>query len=388
MGLLNTVIKRQDAQNNVSNAPAASDERKLLMNINSRVEDLKLQNLENAKFLRGISRKIEDELNQMHELEENRSIEIYDDSNILESIERVEKSLKDINNDEVLDAIEKINTSIKGMDNSIEVMDAIEKVNTSIKGMDNTAVVLNAIENVQASLSKINTEELLRIQENVRKLQQEVQKFDYERIMSELAKLDAAVCNVNTEVIFIELDKINKAIEKISAADIIVEEIAKTNQKLDELRSADVLKEIHRVEELVAEISDRTVLSELQRIKLLINEKNSTEIVNTFDEKIKRLSPKDYSDNFFELKQMLKAIEEKNDEIGKKLDRVATMPTMVKSILDKTNGENMSRMEELIADVNGRQRKGTDTIKTRISVNMWVSILTLAIVIAKLLQII
>ena len=301
MGLLNTVIKRQDAQNNVSNAPAASDERKLLMNINSRVEDLKLQNLENAKFLRGISRKIEDELNQMHELEENRSIEIYDDSNILESIERVEKSLNDINNDEVLDAIEKINTSIKGMDNSIEVMDAIEKVNTSIKVMDNTAVVLNAIENVQASLSKINTEELLRIQENVRKLQQEVQKFDYERIMSELAKLDAAVCNVNTEVIFIELDKINKAIEKISAADIIVEEIAKTNQKLD---------------------------------------------------------------------------------------RVATMPTMVKSILDKTNGENMSRMEELIADVNGRQRKGTDTIKTRISVNMWVSILTLAIVIAKLLQII
>ena len=70
MGLLNTVIKKSESTG-LSNNVSASDEKRILLNINSRIEDLKIQNMENAKFLRGISRKIESELNQMREVEEN-----------------------------------------------------------------------------------------------------------------------------------------------------------------------------------------------------------------------------------------------------------------------------------------------------------------------------
>ena len=108
MGLLNTVKKKQELASSINTTLLNSDEKKILLNINSRIEDLKVQNMENAKFLRGITRKIEDELVQMREAEENKSIEVMDDSNILESIERVEKSLQEINSKEVLTEIEKI----------------------------------------------------------------------------------------------------------------------------------------------------------------------------------------------------------------------------------------------------------------------------------------
>ena len=96
MGLLTTVIKKQETPTGINNSNlSANDEKKILLNINSRIEDLKAQNMENAKFLRGISRKIESELNAMREAEDNKSIEVYDDSNIIESINKVQKSLEE-----------------------------------------------------------------------------------------------------------------------------------------------------------------------------------------------------------------------------------------------------------------------------------------------------
>ena len=110
MGIKQTENSSDNGQgsNSVKNK-IPGEEKIILLNINSKVEDLKVQNMENAKFLRGISRKIESELYQMRELEENRSAETYDGSSILESIERVEKSVNDINNNEILEAIEKVN---------------------------------------------------------------------------------------------------------------------------------------------------------------------------------------------------------------------------------------------------------------------------------------
>ena len=112
MGILTTVIrKQQDTPLGINNSSLSSnDEKKILLNINSRIEDLKVQNLENAKFLRGISRKIENELDQMREVKENKSIEVYDDSTIVDSINRVQQSLQEINNNEIIDAIDKINS--------------------------------------------------------------------------------------------------------------------------------------------------------------------------------------------------------------------------------------------------------------------------------------
>ena len=141
MGLLNTVIKKSDSALGFNNSNLSStDEKKILLNINSRIEDLKVQNMENAKFLRGISRKIENELNQMREVEENKSIEVYDDSHLIESIERVEKSLQEISNNEVLEAIERVNTSLADF-NSYEVLEGIDKINQSMNEINSTDVV-------------------------------------------------------------------------------------------------------------------------------------------------------------------------------------------------------------------------------------------------------
>ena len=82
MGIIPTVIKKPETTQHSNTVNG--DDKKLLVNLNNRIDDLKMQNLENAKFLRGISRKIENELLQMRELEEGKSIEMFDDTSILE----------------------------------------------------------------------------------------------------------------------------------------------------------------------------------------------------------------------------------------------------------------------------------------------------------------
>ncbi|MDE7433479.1 MAG: hypothetical protein K2N34_16405, partial [Lachnospiraceae bacterium] len=167
MGLLNTVIKKSDATLGVNNSNLSSnDEKKILLNINARIEDLKVQNFENAKFLRGISRKIETELNQMREVEENKSVELYDDTHLLESIGRVEKSLQEINNNEVLAAIERVNTSLADITSS-EVLESIDKINQS--------------------MSEINSNEL---SEEMKRINESVKSINFNEVLYEIHKLN------------------------------------------------------------------------------------------------------------------------------------------------------------------------------------------------------
>lgn len=142
MGLLNNVIKRNEQ------VAATGEDKKLLININSRIEDLKLQNMENARFLRGLSRKIESELEQIKEVEANRSIEVHDESKVISSIERVEKALEEINNNDVMEEIDRINKTLE---------DSVTKINTSVSKID-TDQMAGIIENfgeIQEGLGEI-----------------------------------------------------------------------------------------------------------------------------------------------------------------------------------------------------------------------------------------
>lgn len=293
MGILNTVIKRSE-MTGVSNNLAVVDEKKILLNINSRIEDLKLQNMENAKFLKGISKKIETELSQMREAEENKSIEVSDNSEILSEIDN---------------------------------------------------------------------------------------------IINDLNKINENMLNFNSDVILLEIDKVNKALKNINSESVLGE-VAKANAKLDEINISDVIKELHRIEELVSEINEKAVLTELERVKQLINEKNSTEVMNKLDAKISQLNSKDYKDELLEIKDLVKKNEEKIDEITKKVDRVSTMPTMIKSVIEKNNEENLARIEELISDLNKREMKKNNSIKMVVNINLWFSLLTAAVLIARILGVV
>lgn len=293
MGILNTVIKRSE-MTGVSNNLAVVDEKKILLNINSRIEDLKLQNMENAKFLKGISKKIETELSQMREAEENKSIEVSDNSEILSEIDN---------------------------------------------------------------------------------------------IINDLNKINENMLNFNSDVILLEIDKVNKALKNINSESVLGE-VAKANAKLDEINISDVIKELHRIEELVSEINEKAVLTELERVKQLINEKNSTEVMNKLDAKISQLNSKDYKDELLEIKDLVKKNEEKIDEITKKVDRVSTMPTMIKSVIEKNNEENLARIEELISDLNKREMKKINSIKMVVNINLWFSLLTAAVLIARILGVV
>ena len=128
---VSSAVKRNEKGTQLS-----AGEEKMLSDINKRIEDLQQQNLENARFLRTITRKIQDDLDIINKVEENRAIEVYDDSKVVASIENVEKSLQEINNREVLEAIDNINNSINEM-NSDELIAKIEQVNKNITTINN-----------------------------------------------------------------------------------------------------------------------------------------------------------------------------------------------------------------------------------------------------------
>ena len=72
----------------------------------------------------------------------------------------------------------------------------------------------------------------------------------------------------------------------------------------------------------------------------------------------------------------------------KKVDRVATMPTMIKSVVEKTNEDNLVRIEELLTELNKKESKKTNSIRMVVNINLWVSLLTVAVVIARILGVI
>lgn len=180
MGLLSNVSNVIRKNESVA---IAGEDKKLLLNINSRIEDLKLQNMENAKFLRGLSRKIETELEQIREAEINRSIEVHDESLVISGIERVEKALEEINNNDVMVEIDRINKAIVDINNN-DVMEEIGRINKTLE---------DSVVKIDSSMSKLDTEKVMSIITVVDQLQTKV-----DRVSSDLSEVSNKVNSVIT----------------------------------------------------------------------------------------------------------------------------------------------------------------------------------------------
>ena len=294
----------------------------MLSDINKRIEDLQQQNLENARFLRTITRKIQDDLDIINKVEENRAIEVYDDSKVVASIENVEKSLQEINNREVLEAIDNINNSINEM-NSDELIAKIEQVNKNITTINNEG----ANEEIKAVINE--------------------------------SKLD------------IESDIIE-----------IKESLESSIKDSGNILSKST---VHRVESLCSERGDSAILTEIDKLRKLINEKNSEVVINELDDKIKRLSPKDYTGNFIIIEDEIKSTKTALNDVDGKLGRVTTMPSMIKTIVETKNTENNREIKAMIEESADIQKIELNGYKTMTKVNLFISIATFIMVILRIL---
>lgn len=255
MGILTTVIKKSDGttQSATPSIVSAHEEKKMLVNINSGIEELKTQNLENTKFLRGMSRKVEEEFAHMKELQENSA---------------------------------KVEVKAAVAEKPVVTFDA--------------SAVLESIENVQNSITK----DISDIQNSIARDISDVQQS----IAREISDVQGMIS------------------DGLSGDDGKQNEIAAKQEV--------ILEQLESVRETVANAS-----------------------------------------------QLL-------EELNTKVDRVATMPSMIKSIVEHNNTENEKKIEELITEINDKERSKFDSMKTLISINLWVSLLTVATLIARVLGII
>ncbi len=369
MGILNTAIRKSEAK--LGTTGTSADERKILMNINSRVEDLRVQNVENAKFLRGISQRIEQELEQMKELEENKSIEVFNDSELLESLERVEKSVQNMNNEEVLDAIDKVNMSIQNMDQS-GVVSALEKMQDSISKMGSSEV-LEAIANVNESIHSMNSDDL---KIALAQLAEKVESLNNTDVLEKLNSSNVDVLerlnSTNVDV----LEKLNLTNENV------LEKLNSTDEKISHLDFSDILNEVRNVEVIVKDINNNAVLNEIGALKALIEQNNSSAVL---DEKIAKLSPKDYTESLNGIRESLTVLQTEQEEMRKKIDRISTMPNMIRSVVEQTNSDNLVKIEDKMVEITSRQTRHNERVMKLLNINLWISGLTLVLFIAKVM---
>lgn len=361
MGIIPTVIKKPEAVQTSGNINA--DERKYLVNINSRIEDIKMQNLENAKFLRGISRKIENELSQMRELESGKTIETFDDSSILEGIERIENSVKELNASPIMSELDKLSQSVNGM-NSDEVLYELDKIGKTI--------------------SQLNLESVL---ESVQKINESIGNMDTNEILTELNSVNNTLKEFNADVILLEIDKVNKSLKELNPANLI-DRMDGINENISRLDTKEVLTELNRVESMITEINSNAVLSELDRMRTLVEEKNSNEAVERLEIRMDRFTKQDYTEQLAEFKSLVEKNTGDIEDIEEKLTRVASMPAMVKSVILSENEKNLKEMDNHITDINNAQNKKIDGVKSLVGFTLWLSLLNVILMIVNILGII
>ena len=153
---------------------------------------------------------------------------------------------------------------------------------------------------------------------------------------------------------------------------------------LDSLRSRDRSVHQHSSEIPIIIINDNTVLAELERLKQLVNEKNADVIFDKIDDKISELKANDYTDKLGEIEELLRQNQRKLGEIDGKVVRISTMPSMLKTIIEKSNELNLEKMEFIVTEQNNKQNKKIDMIKIVVSINLWASLLGAALTIANI----
>lgn len=340
MGIIPTVAKKPESQQTTT---ANGDDKKLMVNLSSKIEELKVQNLENAKFLRGISRKIDNELSQIREFEESKSTDIYDTS-ILEGIERIENSVKEMNLDEVLFELDKIGKTIGQLD-------------------------------------------LGSLPEKIQRINDSMQSINTEHIVEELDKMNNTLLEFNADVIFLEIDKVNRSLKQINS-DNVLQEIEQVNENVSRLNTDAIMGELNRLEAIISEINSNAVLAEIGRLRMLITEKDSGADFKKLDMKLDRISKQNNASQFEEIKDMLIQNAQHIDNIQVKLERISTMPVMVKSIIQSENENNLKRIDEHLIDLTQQQDSKMSGLKSIIGFNLWLSLLAVVLIIVNILGII
>lgn len=300
MGIIPTVTKKTESQQPL---PANVDDKKLLANLNNGIDELKTQNLENAKFLRGISRKIENELSQMREIEEGKALEMFDETAILESLERIE--------------------------------------------------------------NLINTD----------------------NITEELSKMNNTLLGFNADVIYMEIEKVNRSLKKINSDNIMLE-IDNVNENVSRLNTDNIMSELNRLEAIVSEINSNAVLAELGRLRMLITEKDNGKAFETLGLKLDMISKQSNANQLEEIKNLLMQNAQQVENMQAKLERIATMPVMVKSIIQSENENILKRIDDHLIELNQQQDSKFSGLKTIIGFNLWLALLAVVLIIVNILGII
>lgn len=386
MGFLSNVtgVANVAKGNGAGEVGMAKEDKKVLNNISSKIEELQNQNIENAKFLRAITKRIEDELSVIGRIEENKTLEVYDDSNIVDSIKQVEKSLEEINNKEVIAAIDNIKTSINEI-NSDEVLKELDKVNASIEGINNTEV-LDKLGEVKESVEGISNTEVL---DKLGEVKENIDKINNSDVLEELVGVSLLLGEIKEKV-----EKEEDDIQLIDAVDneTILSEVKNVGKQVESINNNDVLKELQAIANVIENGNDEQVLAEIKNMSSsfkAISDDNSTMIelqrIEAILKEMKKGTDRDYTDKIKGISNEVDEIKKTMADLELKINRISTMPNTLKSLIELKQQENTKELKYSIEDTVSRMRIDLNGFKTIAKINLWVSILTLILVILRIL---
>lgn len=361
MGIIPTAIRKpENTQAPIGNN---NDEKKLISGLNGKIEEIKQQNLENAKFLRGVSRKIENELENLRNIESGTPLDEEGRATILEGISRIEAAMNRLDGDKIVERIDKLTRSVNEM-SSDDVIYELGKISDTISHLDLNTVI-SSVDEINASMKDLNTE----------------------NILNELNRMNASLGEFNPDVILLEIDKVNKSMKQANTENVI-HEINKVNENVSRLDTDAVIKELNRLEALVSEINSNAVLAEMDHLRELVQENSAEAAMKRVEEKIASLSAQDYTNNLADIKALLEENAIQIESMQSKLDRISTMPAMVKSVIQSENEKNLKEFDDHMMEYGQQQTKKIEGLKGVIGLNLWLSLLAVVLIVVNILGII
>lgn len=345
--------KKENSTGNITR-----EEKMFFMNLNSQIQELQSQNLENAKFLRGISRKIENEFEQLRKMEDGKEFEGYDDTEVLESLDRLEGLIKANSDNKIETDNLQIIESIKGLE------EKFEHANITV---DNTQII-ESIKSLEEKINHADNNNEIII-DNLRDLGQALQipEGGDGKVNESLLKLEESVRALNNEDVLKQINVVKQSIFDIDISGI--------------------MRELTRLEALISEINSNAVLAELDHLRAEVRAINPTNALARIETSISNRQFGDNTDILLEIKHLLDANAKQMEIMQAKVERISSMPTMIKSVLQSENDKNLKEIDSHISDNNSIIGNKIEGLKTLVGFSVWLSLLAAALLIVQLLGI-
>lgn len=385
MGILNV---KSDYPSSSNASGAMRDERYMLGNMNAILEEIAKQNVENAKFLRGMSRKLEEGIDRMEEASmggmESGS-EGIDKALLTELRDEIKKELEQIKVQDV--QMPQLDTGQLAADMAEQIG---EQVGKKLSGQLSNQMAQQVSQQVAGQVTVHMAQQMSgRMAQQV---SQQVTNHLSDQMSQQLAnQVSAQMSQQLADQVTAQMSEqlsgrmLQQMSEQVSYE--VASQIAQQTQQLSGQLVPQFTQHMEQVvanqlTQQVAQQSAQVMQQMMQQLSVELSRQISQQVSAQVAEQMRHVS-RQYVPGQEETIVMYD--DAKLNEIDSKLARVTTLPSMMKNLIESTNDATVKKVDQVVADQNAKSFFEIQAMRKMVRITLWVSLIAAGLAIINFL---